>query len=74
MEIRQELVKDLEIVSRLTKRDKRPAVKPRLGNNLPKALRAGDLCPECGQEHLDYDGLLNLSCTNCGFSVAGVCT
>lgn len=29
-------------------------------------LRAGDLCPNCKVERLDYDGLLNLSCPQCG--------
>jgi hypothetical protein len=29
-------------------------------------LRSGDLCPNCQVERLDYDGLLNLSCPNCG--------
>jgi hypothetical protein len=34
-------------------------------------LRAGDLCPNCQVERLDYDGLLNLSCPQCG-TVDGV--
>jgi len=34
-------------------------------------LRAGDLCPACQKAHLDYDGLLNLSCLGCGYTVAG---
>lgn len=29
-------------------------------------LRAGDRCPGCGEEKLDYDGLLNLACPICG--------
>lgn len=29
-------------------------------------LRSGDLCPNCQVERLDYDGLLNLSCSHCG--------
>ena len=29
-------------------------------------LRAGDLCPKCKTERLDYDGLLNLVCPKCG--------
>ena len=29
-------------------------------------LRAGDLCPNCREQRLDYDGLLNLSCPRCG--------
>jgi hypothetical protein len=35
-------------------------------------LRAGDLCPKCKTERLDYDGLLNLVCPKCGF-VSGGC-
>jgi hypothetical protein len=37
-------------------------------------LRAGDLCPQCKQGRLDYDGLLNLSCTQCGYAVGGCFT
>lgn len=29
-------------------------------------LRAGDLCPKCQVERVDYDGLLNLACPQCG--------
>ncbi|MBN1536694.1 MAG: hypothetical protein JW908_08185 [Anaerolineales bacterium] len=31
-------------------------------------LRRGDLCPQCGQGRMDYDGLLNLSCPQCGYT------
>ena len=37
-------------------------------------LRAGDLCPVCAKGRLDYDGMLNLSCVECGFSLAGCFT
>jgi len=37
-------------------------------------LRAGALCPACAKGKLDYDGLLNLSCEECGFSLAGCFT
>jgi hypothetical protein len=37
-------------------------------------LRAGDLCPACGLERLDYDGLLNLSCPRCGMALGGCFT
>jgi len=40
----------------------------------PAKLRAGDLCPQCKQERLDYDGLLNLSCPKCGYAVGGCFT
>jgi hypothetical protein len=39
-----------------------------------RELRAGDLCPICGEERLDYDGLLNLSCRRCGTAVSGCFT
>lgn len=35
------------------------------------SLRSGDTCPKCREERLDYDGLLNLSCFRCGFSLGG---
>jgi hypothetical protein len=37
-------------------------------------LRSGDLCPVCRQGRLDYDGLLNLSCEKCGYSLGGCFT
>lgn len=37
-------------------------------------LRAGDICPICQVELLDYDGLLNLSCTKCGPAAVGCFT
>ena len=39
-----------------------------------KELRAGDLCPNCSTGRLDYDGLLNLSCPQCGHALAGCFT
>lgn len=39
-----------------------------------RRLRSGDLCPICQTEHLDYDGLLNLSCPRCGAIVSGCFT
>jgi uncharacterized Zn finger protein (UPF0148 family) len=38
------------------------------------SLRAGMLCPRCGQAVIDYDGLLQLVCPNCGLKEAGACT
>lgn len=37
-------------------------------------LRSGDLCPVCHVGRLDYDGLLNLSCSGCGYSIGGCFT
>jgi hypothetical protein len=39
-----------------------------------RELRSGDLCPQCKSARLDYDGLLNLSCPQCGFAAAGCYT
>jgi hypothetical protein len=33
--------------------------------------RAGSPCPNCPKGVLDYDGLLNLSCMDCGYALAG---
>ena len=35
---------------------------------------AGSLCPKCQEAYLDYDGLLNLRCPNCGYLVGGCFT
>jgi len=37
-------------------------------------LRAGNLCPICQTESLDYDGLLNLVCPQCGYALGGCFT
>jgi hypothetical protein len=37
-------------------------------------FRCGDQCPVCGKADLDYDGLLNLICLNCGYAVGGCFT
>lgn len=41
---------------------------------LPHELRSGDLCPQCKEGRLDYDGMLNLSCPVCAFAVGGCFT
>jgi hypothetical protein len=46
-----------------------PPPMPKVGR-----LQAGDLCPTCQNERLDYDGLLNLSCPRCGVVSAGCFT
>jgi rubredoxin len=30
-------------------------------------LHVGSLCPNCGQAKLDYNGLLELECSACGY-------
>ena len=41
---------------------------------LPIDLRSGDYCPSCQQDILDYDGLLNLTCPSCGYTLGGCFT
>jgi hypothetical protein len=36
--------------------------------------RPGDTCPRCKEGKLDYDGMLNLSCDRCDYSLAGCFT
>jgi len=48
------------------------AVEP--GSGSANELRAGDLCPYCHTAQMDYDGLLNLVCPQCGYSHAGCFT
>lgn len=40
----------------------------------PSGFRSGDLCPLCHIGHLDYNGLLNLECDECKFTVGGCFT
>jgi len=37
-------------------------------------LRCGDLCPKCQAAQMDYNGLLNLACPLCGYSLGGCFT
>ena len=39
-----------------------------------QGLKAGNLCPACKRARLDYDSLLNLSCPDCGYALAGCST
>ncbi|MEW6028886.1 MAG: hypothetical protein ACOYZ8_06355 [Chloroflexota bacterium] len=34
-------------------------------------LRRGELCPQCGEGRLDYNGTLDLACPVCGFTSGG---
>ena len=36
--------------------------------------KAGDTCPQCQIVKIDYDGMLNLSCPDCGYTLAGCST
>ena len=45
-----------------------------LEKNESPEIRAGSVCPSCGQGKLEYDGLLNLACVNCGYAVRGCFT
>jgi len=37
-------------------------------------IRRGDRCPMCQQGVMDYDGLLNLACPVCGYTLGGCFT
>lgn len=32
-----------------------------------QSWRIGDLCPDCGEGKLDFNGLFQLECPHCGF-------
>jgi hypothetical protein len=36
--------------------------------------KAGDSCPKCQSAQIDYDGMLNLRCPECGYTLAGCFT
>jgi ribosomal protein L37AE/L43A len=36
--------------------------------------RVSDLCPACTQGHFDYNGVLNLECDECKYTLAGCST
>jgi len=36
-----------------------------------KPLRPGDPCPRCEIGKMDYNGLLELECTHCGYVISG---
>lgn len=41
----------------------------------PRAeIKTGDLCPLCGLGHLEYNGVLNLECDHCKYSLGGCFT
>ena len=44
---------------------------PSIGSVNPKA---GDACPHCQASKIDYDCMLNLSCPDCGYTLAGCST
>jgi hypothetical protein len=73
MDKHQELISDLRYDT-VSMEHNKMTVRPRSKKSMPGALQSGDLCPGCGKTELDYDGLLNLSCSECGFAVSGGCT
>lgn len=40
----------------------------------PLHAEPGELCPNCAQAEMDYDGMLNLVCPACGWTEAGCST
>lgn len=52
---------------------KKKTSKPRTARR-PKVCRApcpGQKCPQCGKGKLDFDGLLQLCCPECGYVASG---
>ena len=39
--------------------------------NKKPELHAGDVCPQCKLGRMAYDGMLNLSCSQCAYSLSG---
>ncbi len=37
-------------------------------------IRIGVVCPKCRKGTFDYDGMLNLVCSNCGYTSGGCFT
>jgi len=36
-----------------------------------KPARRGGICPQCGEDILDYNGLLDLECPRCRYTESG---
>jgi hypothetical protein len=43
-------------------------------DNEPALPGPGSPCPQCKHGMLDYDGMLNLTCNRCGYSLSGCFT
>lgn len=43
-------------------------------SHLPNNYLPGKPCPKCNDGVLDYDGLLNITCVNCGYTIVGCST
>ena len=41
------------------------------GEGIRVGFQAGDVCPICKHGRLDFNGLLNLECEECRFTVGG---
>jgi len=41
------------------------------GGNAPEPVRPGADCPRCGAGRMDYNGLLELECVQCGYVISG---
>jgi len=47
---------------------------PAKSEDLPAELKPGDPCPVCLNGSLDYNGVLNLECSECGYTIGGCFT
>lgn len=54
--------------------DGEEVTKPLMVDVVVQEIRRGDRCPMCHQGVMDYDGLLNLSCPVCGYTLGGCFT
>ncbi|MBI9048563.1 MAG: hypothetical protein JEZ00_04035 [Anaerolineaceae bacterium] len=45
---------------------------PAVASSSRSKIQAGDICPRCQHERIDYNGMLNLVCPNCG-QIEGGC-
>jgi ribosomal protein L37AE/L43A len=44
------------------------------GEDQHQVIRRNDPCPVCRKGRLNYNGLLNLECDHCGYTLAGCST
>ena len=54
--------------------DGEEVTKPLMVDGVVQEIRCGDRCPMCHQGVMDYDGLLNLACPVCGYTLGGCFT